>query len=276
MNAQSFSEYLKTQYTSPRSGTISSYLKAINILNELFRKNDIFNLHNTSITEIRDPLLLDSIINFVIDEEDKYKRGVFSFFDSVQTGQTSYPRGGFCRAAIKQLGEFVKRLCHQEVLQLMTDCRNNGMELSTKLLDRFNINDHGTEKEVRAKHRLGQDIFRRILLDIYQSKCCISGLEIPEILRASHIVPWAECEEARLNPANGICLSATYDAAFDKHLITFDEDYKMVLSPMLKEKYSSSAFKAHFLRFEGKTMTLPSTYLPSKKFMEKHRNNLIT
>ena len=133
----------------------------------------------------------------------------------------------------------------------------------------------GTEKEVRAKHRLGQDMFRHMLLDIYKSKCCVCGLEIPEVLRASHIVPWSEREDTRLDPANGLCLSATYDAAFDKHLITFDEDYRLVLSPTLKDVYSSEAFKTHFLNYEGKKISLPSIFIPSQVFLEEHRERLI-
>lgn len=216
------------------------------------------------------------IIDFVIDEENKYKTGDDSIFNSIQTNQTSYPKKGFCRAAIKKLGEYVESQCLQEVSELMSECGNNGIQLSKRLSRRFHIDEHGTEKEVRAKHRLGQEFFRHMLLDIYNSKCCISGLEIPEVLRASHIVPWAEREETRLDPADGLCLSATYDAAFDKHLISFDEDYRLVLSPTLKYAYSSEAFKTHFLHFEGKKMNLPSIYIPSKDFLEEHREKLIS
>lgn len=276
MNAETFSEYLKSQYTSPGSGTVNSYLRAIKILDELFIHQDIFNLKHKTLCEIRDPLLMQRIINFIIDEEDKYKAGTKSIFESIQTNQTSYPRKGFCRAAIKKLGEFVESQCLQEVSNLMSDNKNNGLNLSKKLSKRFQIDERGTETEVRAKHRLGQDFFRHMLLDIYNSKCCISGLEIPEVLRASHIVSWAEREDTRLDPANGICLSATYDAAFDKYLITFDEDYRMVLSPALKDAYSSEAFKTHFLNFEGKKMSLPSMFIPSQDYLEIHRERLIS
>lgn len=276
MSAQTFSEYLKSQYTSPGSGTVNSYLRAIKIIDELFNNQGIFNLKHKTLCEIKDPLLMHRIIDFVIDEEDNYKAGNDSIFDSIPINQTSYPKKGFCRAAIKKLGEYVDSQCLQEVSKLMSDNENNGIQLSKKLSKRFHIDERGTEKEVRAKHRLGQDFFRHMLLDIYNSKCCISGLEIPEVLRASHIIPWAEKEETRLDPANGLCLSATYDAAFDKHLITFDEDYRLVLSPVLKEVYSSNAFKTHFLNVEGKQMSLPSMYIPSQVFLEIHREKLIS
>lgn len=114
-----------------------------------------------------------------------------------------------------------------------------------------------------------------MLLEIYDAKCCITGIDIPEVLRASHIVPWAECIDTRLNPENGLCLSATYDAAFDKHLITIDEDYRLVLSPVLKEEYTSEAFKTHFLKYEGTTIALPSMFKPSQDYLSKHRAKLI-
>lgn len=273
MSTLSFEDYLRSKYTS-RSGVISSYLNAIQIIDELFHDNDVLGLNGQPISEIRNPLFTNRIIDFIIDEENKYKHNTPSFFDAVRPGQKSYPRGGFCRAAIKQLGEYVNKKCLSEVIQLTRSC-NNGAELSSKLSERFQINDHGTEIEVRAKHRLGQDIFRKILMEIYQSKCCVSCLEIPEVLRASHIVSWAERVDSRLNPANGLCLSATYDAAFDRHLITFDEDYRLVLSKTLKDNYSSSAFENLFLKFEGQKMTLPSIYIPSQEFLKEHREKLV-
>ena len=153
---------------------------------------------------------------------------------------------------------------------------DQGATLSKKLIKRFHINTEKTEKEAQAMRRIGQDMFRAILMNIYSYKCCLTGLDVPEILRASHIIPWAENKENRLNPENGLCLSATYDAAFDKHLITFDEDYRLVLSPVLKEEYTSEAFKTHFLSFEGKKMCLPDIFIPSQDFMAIHRKKLIS
>lgn len=72
-------------------------------------------------------------------------------------------------------------------------------------------------------------------IDIYEYRCCLTGIEVPEVLRASHIIPWSGSKNTCLNPENGLCLSASYDAAFDKHLITFDEDYRLVLIPVIKK-----------------------------------------
>ena len=72
-----------------------------------------------------------------------------------------------------------------------------------------------TEKTALLKIRVGQPIFRRMILDNYTSTCCYSNLSIPEFLVASHIKPWSVDEAQRLNPKNGLCLSSLHDKAFD-------------------------------------------------------------
>lgn len=219
--------------------------------------------------------MIERIIDYIAEEEDKYRHGESSIFDLGKSTQTSYPRKRFCTAAIRRLGEFVNLICCEDATDIMRSSTQKGSKLSSDLLKRFHINDKGTDKEIRAKRRVGQNIFRAMLLEIYDAKCCITGIDIPEVLRASHIVPWAECIDTRLNPENGLCLSATYDAAFDKHLITIDEDYRLVLSPVLKEEYTSEAFKTHFLKYEGTTIALPSMFKPSQDYLSKHRAKLI-
>lgn len=270
-----FQDYIYSTYSIKNSGTASSYLKAIQILDELFQKKDIFNLNGKSLSEIKDPYLIERIIDYIAEEEDKYRHGENSIFDLGKSTQTSYPRKRFCTAAIRRLGEFVNLICCEDATDIMRSSTQKGSKLSSDLLKRFHINDKGTDKEIRAKRRVGQNIFRAMLLEIYDAKCCITGIDIPEVLRASHIVPWAECIDTRLNPENGLCLSATYDAAFGKHLITFDEDYRLVLSPVLKEEYTSEAFKTHFLKYEGTTIILPSMFKPSQNYLSKHRAKLI-
>lgn len=276
MESHTFQDYLKSTYAIKKSGAASSYIRAIEILDELLKSNRQFDLENKSLGDIRDPILVNRIIDFVLDQLNKNKVGQKSIFDAVPDGKKSYHERGFCKAAIKQLGEYVNLLCNEEATLIMREGQRNGAKLSERLLKKFHIDDKGTEKEVLAKHRIGQDIFRAMLLDIYNYKCCLTGIEIPEVLRASHIIPWSENKKTRLNPENGICLSATYDAAFDRHLITFDEDYRLVLSKALKDVYTSSAFKTHFLNYEGKKISLPTMYLPSQQFLLKHRDQLIS
>lgn len=92
-----------------------------------------------------------------------------------------------------------------------------------------------TEVERLVVQRLGQQMFRYALLAFWQGRCCITGLAVPALLRASHIRPWADCDsdEQRLDVFNGLMLAAHWDAAFDAGLVTFDNDGRLLPSPEL-------------------------------------------
>jgi len=133
----------------------------------------------------------------------------------------------------------------------------------------------GETRERYVKTRVNQNFFRQMILSNYHSKCAVTGIDMPALLIASHIIPWAQNEQERLNPTNGICLSALYDKAFDKHLISFDEDYRMILSTNLKEHCTKDYYQTHFGKMEGQEMILPSRGLPGLEFLERHRENII-
>lgn len=94
-----------------------------------------------------------------------------------------------------------------------------------------------TELERAQKVRIGQDRFRGALLSYWNGTCPLTGIANPELLRASHIIPWAKCEsdQERLNVHNGLLLSSLWDAAFDAGLITFDDEGRVIASPTLGE-----------------------------------------
>ena len=81
-----------------------------------------------------------------------------------------------------------------------------------------------TEVLALVKQRRGQDLFRKALMDYWGGACAVTGIAIPELLRASHAKPWATCEsdQERLNVFNGFLLCAHLDALFDQGLMTFD------------------------------------------------------
>ena len=92
-----------------------------------------------------------------------------------------------------------------------------------------------TEAERLVVRRVGQDIFRRGLFEYWDGRCAITGLDVPELLRASHIKPWADCDTdaERLDVFNGLLLAPHLDAAFDSGFITIQEDGTMLLSDTL-------------------------------------------
>lgn len=82
-----------------------------------------------------------------------------------------------------------------------------------------------TEAERLVVQRVGQDVFRAGLMEYWEGRCAVTGLAVPELLRASHIKPWADCETdaERLDVFNGFLLAPHLDASFDGGLITVDE-----------------------------------------------------
>lgn len=95
-----------------------------------------------------------------------------------------------------------------------------------------------TEAERAQKVRIGQDRFRDALMNYWNGTCPLTGITNPELLRASHIVPWADCESdhERLNVYNGLLLSSLWDAAFDAGLVTFDDHGRVIVSPAMDSK----------------------------------------
>lgn len=128
----------------------------------------------------------------------------------------------------------------------------------------------GETKYRMVKTRVNQHVFRDIVMANYSRRCAVSGIDLTELLVASHIVPWSKNEKERLNPENGICLSALYDRAFDRGLIGFKTDYSLIVSEALKRKKGSPYYQQYFSHLERKPMELPSKYRPRKEFLEFH------
>lgn len=125
-----------------------------------------------------------------------------------------------------------------------------------------------------VKVRVGQNFFREVVLNNFDSKCAICGINVPAMLRASHIVPWSKDEKARVNPENGLCLSALYDVAFDQGFIGVDTDYKVILADKLKRQKKEPYYQEHFGKLEGVEIRSPSKFFPRKEFLEYHLTNI--
>ena len=135
----------------------------------------------------------------------------------------------------------------------------------------FDIKDLKGDTKIReVKTRVNQNVFRQIVVANYSGKCAISGIDLPELLFASHIIPWSKNEEERLNPENGICLSALYDRAFDKGLIAVNEKYEILVSDKLRKKKDTEYYGKYFAPLESQSLILPQRYLPKKEFIQYH------
>lgn len=132
----------------------------------------------------------------------------------------------------------------------------------------------GKEKERLVKTRVNQGDFRQRILASYNEKCCITGIQIPALLVASHIIPWSKNKEERLNPRNGLCLNNIHDRAFDRGLITITPDFKVKLSNAVLQKNKDLSIRKFFVDYENQVISLPSRFVPSPEFLKYHNENV--
>jgi hypothetical protein len=167
-------------------------------------------------------------------------------------------------------------LAVESQLELENLAEEHGEKLQFEDVDSETI-DKATETLVEGRTRsaivqvrVNQSFFRRAVLASYQGRCCMSGVNHPRLLVASHIVPWSQDVANRLNPRNGLCLSALHDKAFDSGLISLNNEYQILISDKLKHK-ADEFTQVNLLSLQGKVITLPEKFLPDHAFLEKHR-----
>ena len=131
----------------------------------------------------------------------------------------------------------------------------------------------GEDRIIRATTRIGQRFFRSAVLSAYNGQCCITGLAIPQLLIASHIVPWHHDAANRTNPQNGLLLSALHDRAFDAGLLTINDDMTVRIS----HRHSTVAgefFATAIGSYAGRPIALPEKFAPHQGFLSYHREQI--
>lgn len=129
----------------------------------------------------------------------------------------------------------------------------------------------GETRQALVEQRVRQRFFRRAVLSSYHGRCCMSGLSEPRLLNASHIIPWSEDAKNRLNPSNGLCLSAIHDRAFDQHLVSLSEDLRILVGSELKRRSEEPLIEKAFLSLEGREIEPPWRFRPDPTFLASHR-----
>jgi len=130
----------------------------------------------------------------------------------------------------------------------------------------------GEVKIREVKTRVNQDVFRQMVLSNFDGKCALSGIDLQDLLVASHIIPWADNEAERLNPENGICLSSLYDKSFDTGLISFDDDKRVLFSQRLLSNVGKDYYADIFEPIKGKELLPTFKYDVNLRFLEWHRD----
>lgn len=116
-----------------------------------------------------------------------------------------------------------------------------------------------------AAARQGQQKFRKIVLASYEGRCAVSGLADTRLLVASHIAPWASVKDRRLDPRNGICLSALWDKAFDNGLVSLSDNFDLLFSESVSRETRQK------IESMGSKFNPPSKFKPDTVLLAAHR-----
>jgi putative restriction endonuclease len=260
------------------SGKAKSYLRALDLLGQMLAQEPMGFADCTDIWSVTD---LDRLAHLREKVREEQQSGPASRWN-LREIPASYLQKGYCKAALGEYQLFLQECTHEDALMATFEAHEGPEgELPAKLsrdlgtppflADESEEAATTTETLRELRTRTTQRVFRRMIRSLYQDRCCISGLDVPELNRASHIIPWAENEETRMDPRNGLLLAATYDAAFDRHLITLDESYRLLISKEIRDHYSNKAARELFSAREGARISLPTRYLPEPAYLNEHR-----
>lgn len=251
----------------------SSYIRALDMLGDILHQSSGPFTHVKSIWDKPSIQLIVSLYHYI--REEQRTGGIF------QTKHAkSYWKNKYYSAALRSYISFLVELQYEEKLLNTYDSDDFKPEkFEFDIQDEELLKNAGSAEEGRdiireVKTRAKQNVFRKKILSIYHEECCITGLHIPELNNASHIIPWSERKETRLDPRNGLCLSGTYDKAFDQHLISVDEDFRVILSTEIREYFTTDIAKRYFQQIEGQKIRLPKHFPPKQDYLAKHRSNI--
>jgi predicted restriction endonuclease len=133
----------------------------------------------------------------------------------------------------------------------------NGLPPFVDVLDELPDIAEGKTTTAIVQVRVNQARFRRAILASYNATCCMSSLRVPQLLVASHIVPWSMDTQNRLNPSNGLCLSALHDRAYDQGLITVLPDFTIRVGEALRHTELDPFAQTSLAQCQGQAIRLP-------------------
>jgi putative restriction endonuclease len=127
-------------------------------------------------------------------------------------------------------------------------------------------------RKMEIKARQKQSVFRTKVLNNFGRQCCLSDTTEENFLVASHIIPWAEKIQTRLDPSNGLCLSYIFDKLFDDGFFSLRDDFRVVLARQAAEL--SPSIQSILVPIEGKKIKEPRMYPIKTSYLEYHRLNI--
>jgi putative restriction endonuclease len=154
--------------------------------------------------------------------------------------------------------------------QLLAERLGKPLEVVSEISVRY-LPPEGIEREAIIRVRVNQSFFRRRILSAYDFQCCITGLKVRELLVASHIVPWSQDAQNRLNPRNGLCLNPLHDRAFDRGFMWIDDQLCVRFSSAVTGRSESDLAFQWLTSFDGSRLRLPANFTPDRRLLEEHR-----
>ncbi len=154
-------------------------------------------------------------------------------------------------------------------------CPSTDGKVREQALDfRYEPRDGASTARAEVEQRIGQGFFRRAVLANFDNSCCVTGIADARLLSASHISPWKTDLPNRHNPRNGLCLSATFDRAFDRYLMTIMPDLRVRLSSELLRS-SNANTRAFFAPYEGKNLRNPTHVMVDAGLLHQHNERFL-
>jgi len=136
------------------------------------------------------------------------------------------------------------------------------------LIERKPINpkNKDTERLQLVKSRIYQDVLKDYVSENYTNCCALCEIDQPELLVASHIIPWSFDKNKRLDLDNCILLCNFHDKLFDKGFISLNEDLNLIISKQLSKNVS------HLL--DNNTFKIPQEDIPNLEYLKFHREEI--
>lgn len=131
----------------------------------------------------------------------------------------------------------------------------------------------GETRKTVVRQRVKQQFFRRAVLSSYGTTCCMTGISEPRLLIASHIKPWSVDKSNRLNPRNGLCLSALHDRAFDHGFLTVTPGLRILVSPSVGRMRNNRFVAIALQDLDGTSISPPTRFHPDPAFLAWHYKN---
>ncbi len=275
-----FTEFINETNT-PGSNKAGSYVRALRYLNVMLREcspqwkdiGDVFEIDSID--------TLKKLHRFALDEGLKGEDSILAQANV----PPSYLKNRFCAGALRALIGYRLALDQDAALADSLASTTDPLVVANTIAQtplpepefflEGNVNPKSKEGKAAISRNLAirnRRLFTKLVLSNFDNACCLTGLDVSATLRSCLIVP--ENQSKTFSPDNALCLSATYAAAFNEHLISFDEDNRMILSPSLRDHATSEIFHHTFKTYEGAHMRPAQKFQPSAKLLAIHRERL--